>query len=147
MGILFHNTETFQNNKRTASIRISLFLLGVILSVTALIIGVADNLPVIILLFAGLICSGYALIMPWKNPVVYLKLFGMSLIGFIISVLLHNGTDALAAVFDNGLIQSIFYGLSGFFFILAVIVFPVLGFLGLIGYLLKSIKTLIKDKD
>jgi hypothetical protein len=50
---------------------ISLFMIAVLLIITASLVGISDNLPGIALLYGGIILLFFAVLHPWKKPMNY----------------------------------------------------------------------------
>lgn len=73
---------------------ISLFALAVLLIVIASIIGIADNLPGIILMYAGIISLLFAFTHPWKKAMNYVILavvcIGIFLLGLLVVMILDK---------------------------------------------------------
>ena len=59
------------------------------------IIGVDDNLPGILLAYAGIVLITYAFIHHWKKSKNYVILLVASIIGFIVFAILHNVLEAV----------------------------------------------------
>lgn len=66
---------------------ISLFSLAVLLIIIANIIGIADNLPGIILLYGGIIALFFAFLHPWKKAINYAILAGVCIGIFLLGLL------------------------------------------------------------
>ena len=91
----------------------------------AAIIGIADNLPGILLCYAGIISIVYAFIHHWKKRKNYVTLLVASVIGFIVFAILHNVMEAVG-------VEIIGAG----FFLIAMFVCPVTFLIGLAGTLI-----------
>lgn len=103
---------------------IMLVLLGAALITVALIIGIDDNLPGILLCYAGITSITFAFIHHWKKPKNYVTLLVASIIGFVVFAILHNVLESVGA------------GIIGAgFFIIAVFVCPVTFLISLVGTL------------
>ena len=68
---------------------------GSVLIIFALIMGIADNLPGIIVVFVGLIMIVFAGAHHWREARIFGTLFAVSLISFPVLVLLHNIFDGI----------------------------------------------------
>ena len=116
--------------------RISLFLYltGAVITGASFIMGISDNLPGILLLYAGLTVILIGIVLPWRNVKRFLLLFGVSFAGFFIFVVLHNGMYAFG-IKSAGItfLRQIFGVLGGVFFLIAVILCPVGIVVGIIG--------------
>ena len=104
---------------------------SVILIIIALIVGIDDNLPGIILLFISSILLVLAFTHNWKRK-SYILLIVFSLAGFVVSVILHN-------IFETSGGEVTFLGiLSALFFLVAIFLCPVCLLIGIIGSIMKS---------
>ncbi len=113
----------FTANRR---LRITLILLfiGCSLVAFAAIIGIPDNLPGILLCYAGVASIIYAFIHHWKENKRFVKLLVASIIGLVVCIILHNVFEAIG-------VEIIGAG----FFLIAVFVCPVTLLIGLVGTL------------
>jgi hypothetical protein len=98
----------------------------------ALILGIADNPPGIIILFASIFALVLAMVHHWRSPRRFMKMMFVSLVSFPVMVILHNVLDALAGQ-APGWLEPVLTGLSVTSFLLAVLVIPVTFFAGIIG--------------
>jgi hypothetical protein len=106
---------------------------SVIFIIIALIVGIDDNLPGIILLFISSILLVLAFTHNWKRK-SYILLIVFSLAGFVVSVILHN-------IFETSGGEVTFLGiLSALFFLVAIFLCPVCLLIGIIGSIMKSLK-------
>jgi hypothetical protein len=84
---------------------ISLFVLAVVLIVIASLIGVADNLPGIILMYAGIIALFFAFLHPWRKAMNYIILaavfIGIFLLGILLVTILDKFDKDLSFRFDG----------------------------------------------
>jgi hypothetical protein len=112
-----------KDNRR---LRITLILLfiGCLLIAVAAIIGIPDNLPGILLCYAGVASVIYAFIHHWKENKRFVKLLVASIIGFIVFAILHN-------VLESTGLEIIGAG----FFLITIFVCPVTFLIGLVGIL------------
>ncbi len=121
-------------NRRTLIISILFLLTGVILTTVALLIGISDHLPGIILLILGLFMLVLAIVHHWRKARSYQVLLVVSAIGFPVSVIFHNLFEAAGAHFsDITLLSHLFNALGVIFFFLAIIICPVAILTGLTG--------------
>jgi len=98
--------------------------LGSALIAAALIIGIDDNLPGILLCFAGIGSLIYAFIRHWKKRSNYVIMLVASIIGMLVFAILHNVFEAVG-------LEVIGAG----FFLLAVLICPIAFLIGLVGTL------------
>jgi len=96
---------------------------GIILGITAAILGISDNPPGIILLYLSLTCLAVAWVWNWHSPRDFWILLGLAVLSFPVGVILHNMLYALGTVIEG---IPVLVGLVGFleaiFFLIAVIV-------------------------
>jgi len=98
----------------------------------ALALGIADNPPGIMLLFASVFALVLAMVYRWRSARRFKKMMLISLVGFPVMVILHNFLDALAEQGPTWL-EQVLTSLSVISFLLAVLVLPVTFFAGIIG--------------
>jgi hypothetical protein len=110
--------------KKRYLIMLSLLLTGCLLVTIAVIIGIADNLPGILLCYAGIISAVFAFIHHWKKSKGFVIMLVASIAGFVLFAVLHNVLEA------KGL-EIIGAG----FFLIAIFVCPVTFLIGLVGTL------------
>ncbi len=94
---------------------------GVLTSAAALLIGVSDNPPGIVLLYIGLTCLAGAWVWNWPSPREFWILLLVSLAAFPVGVVLHNLFYALGTLVEGSMILAgILEFLEGLFFMVAV---------------------------
>ena len=121
--------------------RKGLFVLAAIfcaLVIGALLIGVSDNIPGIVLCYLAATIPFIALTRNWQELKKFLILLGASFGGFFVSVLLHNAIYGLfihffGADFWNG-------GDEPVFFFMAIFVCPIGFLVGAVGSIVLAIK-------
>jgi hypothetical protein len=117
--------KIFRNiGMRRLIILLTLAILGCVLIAMALILGIDDNLPGILLCYAGITSITFAFIHHWKKSKNYVILLVASIIGFVVFAILHNVFEAIG-------VEIIGAG----FFLIAVFVCPVTFLIGLVGTL------------
>ena len=107
--------------------------LGVISLVLAAIIGISDNPPGIILSFLGSVFFILIFTHKWQKPKPYIILLITSLMGFVVSIILHNVFEAVGK-------ETILELVGVFFFLLAIFLCPAGIIVGGIGSLVKLYK-------
>jgi hypothetical protein len=131
---IYFSSNWHQLGKQQRAVTLALITIGIVLILTAFIIGVSDNLPGISVLFLGMISLALSVTHIWKGYKIYLKLFLFSVIGFFVAVLLHNLLYAFAELnHDLKWLNYMINLASTFFFVLAVLIFPVTTLIGLVG--------------
>ena len=118
--------------KRTTLV---LLALSVISIVVAIIIGISDNLPGILLCFIGCILFILSFSHSWRKPKPFLMLLIISFIGFIVLVVLIN-------IFEGRLSGTFFEIIGTFIYILATMLCPTGIIIGGIGSLVTYYKKL-----
>ena len=107
---------------------------SIILIVVALIVGIDDNPPGIIVFFVGSIVLVVAFTHNWKKAGSYLLLGVFSMAGFAVSVLLHNVFEAIGG-------EGTILGLVGaMFFLIALFICPACLLVGIVGSIVKALK-------
>ncbi len=102
------------------------------LMAAALLLGIADNPPGVILLFASLLALILVMIHHWRSPRRFLIMAIVALVGIPVMVVLHNLLEAMADRIPYWL-APLASGISATAFLLAVMVLPVTFFAGIIG--------------
>ncbi len=136
MGI---STKLF-GEKRSLKRSLIFLALCAILWVSAFMIGIADNLPGLLLLYLGAFGLILAFVHGWRKSKKYMILTISSFVGFFVFAILHNVFEGLGKdLMDIVFVYYIFAGLGVFSFFLALLACPV-GFLtGIFGFaILKS---------
>jgi hypothetical protein len=95
------------------------------LVLVALLVGVSDNPPGLLLVALASVALVIAAVHPWRAPKPFVLLFVASIIGFVVLVVLHNLLDGVAGLMSDGnvlriLVQAI--GVTAF--LLAILVLP-----------------------
>ncbi len=119
--------------------RKGIFILAAIfcaLVIGAVLIGVSDNMPGIVLCYLATTVLFIALIRNWRELRKFLILLGASFVGFFISVFLHNILYAL--IFVRMLNKPDLD--EPFFFIIAIFVCPIGFLVGAVGSVVLFIK-------
>ena len=108
--------------------------LSIISVVVALIVGIDDNPPGIVLCFIGSILFILAFTYSWKKAKPFLLLVVFSLVGFVISAILHNVLEAIGG-------EGTLLGIIGVvFFLIAIFICPAGLLVGIGGSIVKSFK-------
>ena len=111
---------------------------AVILTIAASLVGIADNLPGIALLYSAGLALVLAVSHRWKRPDRFGFLFLAAVVGFFVMVVVHNfaevGADRLSHLPALALLLSAFSVVG---FITAVIICPVAGVVGVLGFVTK----------
>lgn len=129
--------STPSNRKRT----FILFGICVALAVAATAVGVADNLPGILLAFASVSAFVVAFVHPWRAPKYFLRLIYASVLGFIVSGILHNVLYGVAGkVGASGAAHNLLSGAGVVFFLVAVLLCPPGLLVGVVGAIVMSIR-------
>ena len=129
----------------TRSRKITFILAGlaVALIVGALVIGISDNVPGLVLCFIAAILIFVACIHTWRYMKKFLILTGASLAGFFLFVFLHNVFYGLGIITSDIPILSHFMEFSHVaFFCLAIFVCPPGFVVGAVGSIVLGIRKL-----
>lgn len=106
---------------------LSLVLAGAVLITLAIIIGIDDNLPGILLSYGGIALTVYGFIHHWRQLRSYVTMTVASLIGFVVFAVLHNVLEAIGVeILGTG------------FFLIAIFICPVIFAIGVVGILIIS---------
>jgi hypothetical protein len=106
-----------------------------VLTAAALVVGISDNPPGIILLYGAGLTLVLSLTHRWRRPDRFGLLLLGSVIGFVLMGVLHNFAEVGAHRIPHlPILALLLSGVSVVGFIAAVIVCPVAGAVGLIGF-------------
>ena len=123
-----------------------LVLLGAMAVGTAVMMGIADNIPGIGVLYVGLGLWVLAIVWSWNRPLQYGRLLLFSILGFPVFVLLHNFFYALGIIFaDYTLLVGLFGATEVVTFLLAILVCPVTAVVGGLGLITTLVSAKINE--
>lgn len=136
------------SGKSKREVMFILLAISIISLITAFIIGVADNLPGILLLFLGIIVLIIAFVHHWREKRKFKFLFIFSLLGIPIFIVLHNLLYGLSKMsVDSTILFNLLGILSGISFIMALIICPVGLLIGALGFGLVKYRKSNVDKN
>ena len=116
--------------------------LSIILIIAAFIVGIADNPPGAVLLYAGTFALILTIAHRWREVKKFTILALASLIGIPIFVVLHNLWEVLGEKSaDTTLLYNLLTGLGVISFLAALIVCPAGLIIGISGIIVLAIKT------
>ena len=107
---------------------------SIVLVIVGLIVGIDDNPPGIIIFFLGSIVLVIAFTHNWQRAKPYLFLVLFSLLGLVISGILHN---VLEAIGGEGTILGV---IGALFFLIAIFICPACLLVGIIGSIVRTFK-------
>jgi len=113
-----------------------LILAGVFcaLVIGAIVVGVSDNIPGIVLCYLASIVLAVAPTRTWRKPKRFLILVAASVIGFFVFVVLHNAFYALAILTNHiAALSHLMEAFDAIFFIIAVFLCPATFLVGAVG--------------
>jgi hypothetical protein len=105
----------------------------IILLAASFIVGISDNLPGILLVFASFSVLFTGFVINWNTVRQFIHLIMAALISFVLFVMLHNAFYAAGEYFDIVVLDYIFNALSVVSFIIAVLACPPAFVVGVIG--------------
>lgn len=120
------------NNSKRKFIFLSIFLIALI---SALIIGIDDNLPGILLLYLSSFFLIFSIVHHWRSKDRFIYLIIGSIFSLVIFGLLHNLFEFLAKQLDPGIISNSVNYLGILFFFITLFLTPpalIIGILGII---------------
>jgi len=133
--------EQYQVLKRNQKTTLTLAAVFCALVLAAILIGVSDNIPGIVLCYLAATIPVIALTLAWRELKKFLILLGVSIAGFFIFVLLHNGFYALGTITSHIVVLSHLIGaLSVVSFCIAVFLCPPAFLVGAVGSIALAIK-------
>jgi len=135
---------TFEEGARGRRKRKEVFILAGIfcaLVISAIVVGVSDNIPGIILCYLATVVLVMAPIRTWRRTKKFLILLGASVIGFFVFVFLHNAFYALTILTSH--IAALSHLMEAFhvaFFLIAVFLCPATFLVGAVGSIVFAIR-------
>lgn len=118
---------------------------GSVLIIFALIMGIVDNLPGIIVAFVGLIMIVFAGVHHWREARIFGTLFAVSLISFPVLVLLHNIFDGINQNIGTiPVLNQLLTGLAVISFLGAIFLTPAAAVIGAVAGLFYLVKSKIR---
>lgn len=112
---------------------------GLASGAAALIIGVSDNPPGIVLLYFSLTCLAGAWVWNWRSPREFWGLLLTAVLAFPVGAIAHNLLYALGTLIDHiPVVREAVSFLGVFFFLVAVMAAGPAGLVGLIGGIITS---------
>ena len=134
---------TFEEGAQGRRKRKEVFILAGIfcaLVISAIIVGVSDNIPGIVLCYLATIVLAVALTRTWRKTKRFLILMVASVIGFFVFVFLHNAFYALTILTNH--IAALSHLMEAFhvvFFIIAIFLCPATFLVGAVGSIVCAI--------
>jgi uncharacterized membrane protein (UPF0136 family) len=134
---------TFEEDAQGRRKRKEVFILAGIfcaLVISAIVVGVSDNIPGIVLCYAATVVLVVASTRTWRKTKRFLILVLTSVIGFFIFVFLHNAFYALTILTNH--IAALSHLMEAFhviFFIIAVFLCPATFLVGVVGSIVCAI--------
>jgi len=107
----------------------------------AIVVGISDNPPGILLAFGAATALVLAFVHPWRNAKQFRLLLYASVLGLVIFGILHNVFEAVAnKAASAGALQSLLQGLGVAAFLLAVLICPPAILVGAVGSVVMFIR-------
>ena len=130
-------------SKSGRKVTLIFFAAGIVTTAVSFAVGISDNPPGILLLYAGITLLMLGFVHRWRSVKRFLLLAGISLAGFVLFAIAHNGMYAFGIMADDiAFLNQVLGILGGTFFLIAVILCPVGVMVGGLG----SIVMLISGK-
>ena len=110
------------------------------LVISAIVVGVSDNIPGIVLCYLASIVLAVAPTRTWRKTKRFLILVASSVIGFFVFVFLHNAFYALAILTNHiAALSHLMEAFDAVFFIIAVFLCPATFLVGAVGSIVCAI--------
>ena len=133
--------EQFRVLKRNRKTTLILAAIFCALVLAAILVGVSDNIPGIVLCYLAASIPVIALTHIWRELKKFLILLGASIGGFFVFVLLHNGFYALGIVANHiTVVRHLAEAFSVASFCIAVFLCPPAFLVGAVGSIVLTIK-------
>jgi hypothetical protein len=123
-------------------VRAVLVAIGCVALAGALVVGVSDNPPGVVLLYGAIICLILAAVCRWRRPKSFLLLFAISGVGFFAFAILHNLFYAIGVSTTVTWMQALMEALHVGAFLISVLLCPAGFVVGLVG----SVATFIRSR-
>ena len=134
---------TFEEGAQGKRKRREVFILAGIfcaLVISALVIGVSDNIPGIVLCYLATVTLVVAPTRTWRKAKRFLILLGSSVVGFFVFVFLHNAFYALTILTNHvAVLSHLMEAFHVMFFIIAVFLCPATLLVGAVGSIVCTI--------
>lgn len=118
---------------------------------SAVVVGISDNPPGILLAFGAAVVFVLAFVHPWRTAKQFRRLLYAALLGLVISAILHNLFEALAGKFASaGMFQIMVQGVGVAAFLIAILICPtaiVVGLVGLLVMFIRNRRRPMQDRD
>ena len=143
VGTWIREIFTFEEGAQGRRKRKKLFIVAGIfcaLVISAIVIGVSDNIPGIVLCYLAAIVLAVASTHTWRKTKRFLILLAASVIAFFLFVILHNAFYALTILTNH--IAALSHLMEAFhvvFFIIAVFLCPATFLVGVVGSIVCAI--------
>ena len=109
-------------------------VIGVLSLAGGLLVGIADNLPGLLLIYGAVTSFILAFAHRWREPRRFFLLLGLSFLGFVVFAVLHNVFYAIGESSNTSWGTSLMEVLHVGSFLVAVLICPPGILVGLIGY-------------
>jgi uncharacterized membrane protein YdcZ (DUF606 family) len=106
---------------------------AVVLLAAAILVGIADNPPGLLLAFASSILAVLALTTGWHHPRKHFYLFVGSFLAFAVTAVLHNVFEAAASVAGVPWLKAAGGAIGATFFLIAIFLCPAGMAVGAVG--------------
>lgn len=127
--------------QRSRRVTLALLAVGSVFLAVGLVLGIGDNPPGLALVYLAVTAWMVAVVHRWRRLKSFLLLLAASLIGFPLSVVLHNVFYALAEVTsDLVALSQVLAFLGVLFFLLAVLVCPPGVLIGAVGSVVLALR-------
>ena len=144
-GISVRDFFTFEQNARGRRKRKEVLILAGIFCAllgSALIIGINDNIPGLILCYLAAVTLIVAPVRGWRRTKKFLILLGASVLSFFVFVVLHNAFYALTMVTSHiAVLSHLMEAFHVIFFIIAVLLCPAAFLVAIAGSIICAIKS------
>jgi hypothetical protein len=141
------NDLSQEGGRRRRRSTLILIAVGCTFLAAAVVFGVSDNPPGLLLVYLAVVVWILAFAHRWRRVRSFLILLGASLVGFALSVILHNVFYALHELAGNIVVLSqVLVFLEVAFFLLAIFVCPAGALIGAVGSAVLAVRHLIEER-
>jgi hypothetical protein len=137
--IMLASLATPQNRRIT----LRLAAMAGALVLAALVVGVSDNPPGLVLVGLASVAVVAAAVHPWRTPKPFVMLLIGSILGFVVLVVLHNLLEGAAGLLSEGnVLRLLVQGVGVAAFLLAILVLPAAVLVGAGGAIVMFLRDL-----
>jgi hypothetical protein len=126
---MLHELQLPTNRNKT----LALLAIAAVLTAAALVVGISDNIPGIVLMYLAALALVLAFVHPWRSPKQFLWLCAAAIVTFLVTAVLENAFEVGATLVSGQVLQGLLGAIGATFFIIATVICPAALLVGLGG--------------